>query len=709
MSIQKDLSFPRKTFTGSITGLALVLAVLAFAYRGFLFVRDFSDHRASASILSALNDMPVSLGVHIAGYTLAVSLIHVLVGLIWAFAWIRASRTWPLNAKDRFQLGLLGFLLLFFWILLANARWFPLSLFAMGVDRLAMSALGTIFYFGLGIPIAGIVAFGGLGLLHDGLSRLGARRSIAMVVTSAFVAFLWASPPPNTSHADHVSTGQPNIFIIGVDALRPDHLAPAGAPNPLMPFLSRQLENSAVFSDAYTPFARTYPAWLSVLSGRDPIAHGARYNLTDPNRVDLNGQLTNMLRDHGYTTAFAIDERRFASIDQQHGFDHIIGPAIGAADFLLGAMNDIPLCNLISNTWLGKRLFPFTYSNRGAEVTYRPETFNKELARFVQSHNPKQPLFLAVHFELPHWPYTWADAPHSASDTETAHVELPSSPAQYRQALQRADQQVESFMGELEQHGLLDDAVVVFLSDHGEDFGQGESVWFHGPSANGNRLVAFSGHGTHVMSPAQYRVLLAFRRTGGETFPSGARRGNVSLIDITPTLRVLLGLEHDEKSAGQPLVANLKDASAPLPDRTLFLETGLSPKSITGGNPSAAAAFAEAGLYYRIDERGRVILRNDLVPQLLREKQRAALRDRWLLAALPDQQGNINWVLGDIETSTWWPHNTWAQTDAPIESLMLALCQHYRSDTEFAIKAQCGPSSNATVMPMPPSEVPSRS
>ena len=86
---------------------------------------------------------------------------------------------------------------------------------------------------------------------------------------------------------------------------------------------------------------------------------------------------------------------------------------------------------------------------------------------------PDQPLFLAVHFTLPHHPVFWADAPRtyqweSRPDVDDAVLMREQL---YRAATREVDAQVGRFLAEAGRRGLLDDAIVVLLSDHGEAVG----------------------------------------------------------------------------------------------------------------------------------------------------------------------------------------------------------------------------------------------
>jgi hypothetical protein len=165
---------------------------------------------------------------------------------------------------------------------------------------------------------------------------------------------------------------RPHLVLIGVDSLRCDVVG-AGREPGLTPNIDNFVRNeSQLFTDAITPLARTFPAWTSILTGRYPRATGARENLVARSSLSMVDTLADLMRANGYRTIFATDEVRFSNIDKSFGFDQAITPTVGAADFLLGKANDLPLANLVANSWLGKWMFPATYGNRAATVTYRP-------------------------------------------------------------------------------------------------------------------------------------------------------------------------------------------------------------------------------------------------------------------------------------------------------------------------------------------------
>ena len=74
-------------------------------------------------------------------------------------------------------------------------------------------------------------------------------------------------------------------------------------------------------TDAITPLARTFPSWVSMLTGRHPHTTGAYMNLLPRELIHAGHTLPQLLREHGYRTYYAIDETRFSNIDASYGFD----------------------------------------------------------------------------------------------------------------------------------------------------------------------------------------------------------------------------------------------------------------------------------------------------------------------------------------------------------------------------------------------------
>lgn len=92
----------------------------------------------------------------------------------------------------------------------------------------------------------------------------------------------------------------PNVILITVDALRPDHLSSFGYPRATTPNLDRIASEGIIFNAAFTPAPRTTQALSTILTGRYSRSTGVR-TLWD--ELDLQEvTFAEVLRDEGYNT-----------------------------------------------------------------------------------------------------------------------------------------------------------------------------------------------------------------------------------------------------------------------------------------------------------------------------------------------------------------------------------------------------------------------
>src|ERR1700737_4975234 len=88
----------------------------------------------------------------------------------------------------------------------------------------------------------------------------------------AFVAFVVILGGVAYWRSLYYPRNHPNIVLIIVDTLRPDHLPAYGYPRTTAPFLTQLSKNSAVF-DAWSPTSWTKPAVATILTGLHPVRH----------------------------------------------------------------------------------------------------------------------------------------------------------------------------------------------------------------------------------------------------------------------------------------------------------------------------------------------------------------------------------------------------------------------------------------------------
>jgi arylsulfatase A-like enzyme len=674
---------PHQAAVAAAVGMLVGIVVLLLG--GFGVLLGSGVDKTTTSILLGFLATPSRLWLQVAGFVVAFLTVHIAFAVA-VFHLPRPALALVTSDKARLlRLQLLVALLATLSAILLNARIYPNSAYGDGVAALMDSAVAVFLAGGLSFFVAATVVAGVAMRLRNfliggtiQLRPTGGVVSLGLVVAASVVGgatLMGNAPPERTTFPD-----RPHVLLIGVDGWRLDTAPFTGGEPGLMPFMDSIFTEAAVIAEAYTPHARTYPAWLTILTGREPPDHGARFNLIADEHVELGETLVDLLGELGYHSLFAMDERRFANLGTHHGFDLVVGPPLGAADFLLGAWGDSPLTNLVVNTSVGRILFPFSHGNRGVAGTYRPATFDRAVAEALRAA-PDKPIFLAVHFELPHWPYVWGERPTRLFSDDPVR-----GPAAYLATLARVDEQVRELFRSLDREGFLEHAVIAVFSDHGESFGS-PGVGFTN-TRTGQLRQELYGHGSDVMSLSQYRVPMAFLRTGptGRITP-GVRPIRGSLKDLFPTVADWVGFEVPVGVTGLSLARELDSPGGDSWERPLALETGFTLSSLLGPNLHQRRLLDEGSVYYDLRPDGRLTLRDDRLHELIAKKQRAVLLGNWMLAVIPAAEGDSapRLLLADLESERYVDLSEGDLPGAPAGDLLRHFCERFRGEVDLRL------------------------
>lgn len=418
---------------------------------------------------------------------------------------------------------------------------------------------------------------------------------------------------------------KPNIILIGLDSI--SYLQAKDYGKEIMPNLHKFLQGSQVYSNAYSPIARTFPAWNSILSGTYPNKHKARFNLTNFKDIDKSNMLQNILKKQGYRTIYAQDERRFNNIDEDYGFDLTVGPRIGASDFIIPIFANNPFIAYFASSVTGEYLFPSISINRVSAITYQPNLFTQRLLSSIANIKDEDtPLLLTTHLCTAHYPYTWAefDLLQTIQDEEKLH----------QLSAKRLDEQFGNLINGLDSLGVLENALVVVLSDHGEALGNSTPLWVNTPYEDlpekAKALIGFKrGHGNSLVSKHQNSVIIALQDKNNESFTRKVINKPVSLVDITPSILSYLGLPYETtKYSGVDLLNNEQTKQ-----RNLFMETGLLFK-LPKPNETIDEMSEELNHHfnnYKIDKSGRLFINNHFYVKAMKDKRYGLLNGKWLL------------------------------------------------------------------------------
>lgn len=693
--MQQKTLFANTQRSGLFTYLVTLTILFILLEISFL-IQESNLYLGDCRLVSKHLAIPASVIPGIVFFIVAQLAVHVsFIVFIWALArliGVALNCSWQKTQFIGFCLWVLGLIT----ILLANQCFFPQSKFAGLTAAFLPLWLAKSLLVLFGIVFLGAIFTAMVGLFFLSLHYLTVFPSVIIISFFIITSFTIFYSPHIVSH-DAAAATKPNIILIGIDALRPDFLGYFGYAKETS-HIDKFLNHSTVFAEAITPIARTFPAWTSILTGEYPKKNGVRFNLADQNQLDLSETLPAILREQGYQTVFATDETRFSNIDKNFGFDVILTPPVGFNDFLLGTINDFPLSNLLVNSKIGQWLFPHSYANRSVYVTYQPDTFLNRLQSFLEKPREK-PLFFAVHFCLPHFPYYWAD--YRLKNQKIAN--------RYQAAVKRADAQVGAFIALLKQQHVLEHSIVVMLSDHGEAmelFGDrvteanlfipGASnkknvvPHFYPPSYDTEAVNQSAGHGTDVLGLSQYHSLLAFRLHGmGIKNQIAPVSGLVSLLDIKPTILHLLNIK-SQKIDGYSLVSAISgktEISAVKKD--FFVESDFSPQSIRSVHPEARKILFEGINFFRIDPvTARLIVKNSMGEMIISSKQYADFYDSWVLALYPQNKKGMTPILVNLKTGQWTDDLTTSfAKNSPAQHMLQALKKFYGKDIFTVVAA----------------------
>lgn len=620
-------------------GLAMLLLLLASWDLQRAFGPEYSGRVVSA-ITEQVRASPETMS-RIYAFAIKVFLFYVAFGLlVWASARATIALSGALQAH-RLLVVLAWFLVLSLTIGFVNADLYPSS-------RAGLWSRSVNGFLAPGFPLwkitAPLVVLAWASLIVLAIRRAGWTRPAlrvaawGLVGAATLLTVNWARLARNSVDEQppaRADAGAPNVILIGIDSLRPTLVGDREQLG-YLPALSEFTQAGHRFVDATTPLARTFPSWMAMLSGRRPASTGIRENLMPREIVDPAQTLPHLLAEHGYQTIYATDEVRFSNIDGSYGFESTLIPRIGASDFLLGRANDFPLTNLFANTIVAEKLFPETFANRAAANTYDPSSFVARLKRGIRVD--QRPVFLAIHLTLPHWPYRWREQ-------DVAFADVFDSAYAYLAAVIEADRQFSQVLQVLKEKRLLDHALVVAFSDHGEGLSRpSDTLVQPGPGQARPRDLPnwVWGHGTSVLSAPQFQVFLAARTFGMPDFSErpGVHRDAVSIEDIAPTVLDVAGIPGAARGFdGISLAGALQGRDADVPaDRVRFTESAYSTPSLRQGAADEASLIEEGSDVFRVNATsGWVEIRTELWDELLAVRERAAIGATQILAAVPTE------------------------------------------------------------------------
>jgi arylsulfatase A-like enzyme len=353
---------------------------------------------------------------------------------------------------------------------------------------------------------------------------------------------------------------QYNVIVIGVDTLRPDHLGCYGYQRDTSSEIDKLASEGVLFENVMSQSPWTLPSFATIFTSLYPTQHGA-------------GTMKSMMRTSFPPLAMMLLKRGYST----------------------GAIINAPALRREFGLNRGFEM----YDTNPPSVERSADQVTEDALEWIDQHR-QGPFLVFVHYFDPHLsysppaPYDTIFDPHYRgrlgnsfdltefprarvtkfetmkvlTDADWNHIR-----SLYDGEIAFTDKAIGTLMQGIEEMGLRDNTLIIFLSDHGEEFFE------HGGFEHGH---------THYNELLRVPMIFSFPRE----LPANVRVSRqVRLLDVTPTVLDFLGLEagtHLEGISLMPLLTGDGDLEPSLvsllPHDISFAEAmlhGREQKSIT--------------------------------------------------------------------------------------------------------------------------------
>lgn len=373
------------------------------------------------------------------------------------------------------------------------------------------------------------------------------------------------------------SRSGPNVLLIAIDALRPDHLSVYGYQRRTSPHLEQLAQDGVVFTKAFANSSWTRASVATIFSSLYPSSHGVNEMGSGLSSSLLT--LPEALHEQGYATGI-FSANPFVS--------PLFGYAQGVEQFhhkSASMFNELMLGHIL------RSLRKYSSVVDRAYVALEAVEFPPRLGRSTSTDAPGlneallswirglkgQPFFAYLHYMEVHTPYRHPRPFQTLFDPDYTGTPLTDLPihegfapfaqgrslqaeefanlvAQYDGAIAYLDQELGKFFESLRELELYDRTVIIVTADHGEEF-YDHRGWGHGKSLFNEVL----------------RVPLIIRYPAA--LPSGAVVTQTAQhVDLMPTILDLCDVPASRAIEGHSLASLIQDAKTSLEVRPVYSE-----------------------------------------------------------------------------------------------------------------------------------------
>ncbi|MBI4085289.1 MAG: sulfatase [Candidatus Liptonbacteria bacterium] len=400
---------------------------------------------------------------------------------------------------------------------------------------------------------------------------------------------------------------KPNVILITLDALRPDHLGVYGHKKNTSPFLDSLAERGVVFKNSFSTGSATPQSFPGILSSTYPLDFGG-YSREALNKRTL---ISEVFQKAGYKT---MGFHSNAYLSEYFGY----GKGWDVFRYLNYFKNSGVSRAMRSSTWqakFAKKLFD--WETKGAEKKtifgriakllepvistlrkiylnivrpippyYTAFEMNEAVKEEIKEKQNK-PVFLWVHYMDAHDPYGlflrkgknffpkmksyfldylmtfFGEYPKVNRLFRRFYLEM------YDEGIRNIDNALKELFARLSERGILNDETAVFITaDHGEEFGE-----------HGGFIHPQKAFGENIKVPL---IVVAPEKFAGEPGKTETPR---SLIDLAPTMLAYSGISQPANFRGK----NIFDGE----ERDVIIELSTHEADLSGISLKASAIISE--------------------------------------------------------------------------------------------------------------------
>jgi arylsulfatase A-like enzyme len=287
--------------------------------------------------------------------------------------------------------------------------------------------------------------------------------------------------------ATHPPPVAPNVLLVILDTVRGISTSLHGQERLTTPGLQALAGEGVQFERALAPSSWTLPSHASLLTGHLP------HDLSANHLVPLDGEhptLAELFRDRGFATGAVTANLHYTGRqaglargflhydDAEHGLEQVLSHAM-VRQSILGRQLRRAIVETRSPGSVLAALLGFRWELPGRFLLYQrrwaPDV-TEAVLDWIDSLDGR-PFFAMLNYFDAHDPYEPPEPYHSQFDS--AGVSRPVD--RYEGAIRFLDENVTALAESLRTRGLLDNTILVVMSDHGEQFGE-HDLYFHGNS-----------------------------------------------------------------------------------------------------------------------------------------------------------------------------------------------------------------------------------